>query len=179
MQVMASATEAWCKRVRDNERRIARMIILVGVFGCGKTQMLRGAARWIKDICNTVWPGKWANTVSYVVISWPKFCFEVLDNKERGLYEDAVASDVIFIDDVGAEEDRFKSGASTRLLGDLLGDIESKFVFLTTNIPPDQWVEKWDGRVEDRLMRNMPVIVDGFDPETRCISYAQYQLEKK
>ena len=104
---------------------------------------------------------------------------EVLENKNREHYEDTIRSDVVFIDDAGAEEDRFKSGAATRLFGDLLGDLEGKFVFITMNIPPDQWAEKWDGRVEDRLMRKSPVVVDGFAPETICISYAQYQLEKK
>lgn len=65
----------------------------------------------------------------------------------------------MFLDDIGSEEDRFKSGAPSRILGDVLGRIhdEKKFAFITTNIPPGEWKARWDARVYDRLLRMNPI----------------------
>lgn len=178
VQEMADAVENWCKRVRDNEKTVGRLIILIGVFGSGKTECLKGAQRYISDIYMVMYPRTWKKPINSTTISWPKFVVELEENKNFEHYADVTSCDVVFIDDIGAEDDRFRSGSASRLLGQLLGDLADKFVFITSNIPPDKWSEKWDGRVEDRLLRNLSVVFNGFDPETELKSYQQHQLEK-
>jgi DNA replication protein DnaC len=154
------------------------MICLAGIFGCGKTDILRGAFRYVNAIYMQVYPDKWPHPISTSFVRWAPFVREVAnDNREH--FDDVVKSDVIFVDDIGAEDDEFKSGKPTRILGDFLDSTENKYVFITTNIAPDGWRARWDGRIEDRLLRRNSVLVNGYDPELRCISYAQYLLEKK
>lgn len=174
---MASEVERWCWRVREHEKN-AKLICLAGIFGCGKTDVLRGAARYVNAIYMQGFPGKWPHPISTSFVRWAPFVREV-SNDNREHFEDVVKSDVIFVDDIGSEDDPFKSGAPTRILGDFLDSTENKYVFITTNIAPDGWRTRWDGRIEDRLLRRNAVIVNGYDPELACISYAQYQLEKK
>ena len=82
---------------------------------------------------------------------WPKLV-EITDDAE---YEDAARdlreADVVLLDDVGAETDRFKSGAPTSRLRRILSDLENRWVLITTNLMPDQFLGRWDARVASRL----------------------------
>ena len=153
------------------------MLILSGPFGCGKTRCLSAARRYVRDVRMSIWPEPWPHPPQYHSVNWADLVREVteLDNPEAKT--DLVESDVMFVDDIGTEEDRFKTGAATRVLGDVLGRIhdELKFALITTNIAPDGWKARWDGRVEDRLLRmlaDMPQLWDGGG-----ISYAEWSAK--
>lgn len=172
---MADRVEAWCGRVKANDRSSLSLVIS-GVFGCGKTQALRAARRYVRAIYMDVWPGKWPKPINLAFIEFPKFVHEIVVNDNQEHYEDVCSADVVFIDDIGAEEDRFRAGAPTRVLGDLLGALEKRFTFITTNIAPDGWEKRWDGRVEDRLLRRNSVVCDLWRPEYATESFAKWQL---
>ena len=178
VQEMATETEMWCRRVRENSKTVGRLLVLAGPFGCGKTVMLRGAYGYVRDIYMRIDDPKWRKSLSITAVAWPKFLADYIENRNEERMEDVTSSDVIFLDDVGAESDRFRSGEPKQILGDLLGRLDSKFVFVTTNIEPAAWARRWDGRVDDRLNRNQSVVVDGYDPVLRAESYAKWQLSK-
>jgi hypothetical protein len=151
-QVIADSVQAWCSDVYHN-RRDHRLLMVTGPFGTGKTMALKGAARFVRGVYMDVWPRFWDHPITPIVVPWPQFS-EDYERGKTGMYDDIIKSDVVFLDDVGAESDRFKSGVKTELLGNLLSDLAPRFVLITSNIEPRHWREKWGGRVEDRLNRN-------------------------
>lgn len=124
-----------------------------------------------------IWPSPkpWPAPPSFYSCNWSDFVRELVEFNNVEMREDLLGSNAVFIDDIGSEEDRFKSGAPTRLLGDVLGRLhdERRFVFITTNVSPEGWKSRWDGRVEDRLLRMDATIVD----LSHCQSYATWQIE--
>lgn len=174
VQMAASAVEQWCGRVHRNKSS-GRAVVLSGRFGCGKTRMLRAARRYVQAIYMDAWPAHWPHSINVQSVEFPRFCYEV-EKGNQDHFDDVAGADVAFIDDVGAEEDRFKSGAPTRILGDLLGQLESRFTFITTNIDPAKWRERWDGRVEDRLLRRNSVVVNLWEVGAKSFAEAQIGL---
>lgn len=178
VQEMATEVEHWCSRVRLNSRATGRLIVLSGAFGCGKTRMLRGAWGYVQDNMMRVDDPAWKKSITIASIVWPEFIGDYISQKNDERMEDVVLSDVVFIDDIGAESDRYRSGEPTQILGEMLGALDKKFVFITTNIEPAGWSKRWDGRVEDRLLRNGAVVVDGYDPNLNAMSFQKWKLEQ-
>lgn len=174
---MADCVENWCAAVRANDRT-SPLLVLAGVFGCGKSEVLRRAHAFIKAIYMDVWPGAWSGPISTAFVEFPRFVEQVAEKKNDEYFEDVADADVAFIDDIGAEEDRFRSGIPARILGDLLGARERKFTLLTTNVEPGSWSQRWDPRVDDRLIRRNAVTCNLYDPEHAAVSYAQWQLQQ-
>lgn len=174
VQVMADAVQKWARNVYQNDKT-HRLCVLTGCWGCGKTVAARGALNFVRDAYMDVYGRTWGHPITPTFVSFPEYCPKAVADKADEWREDILASHVIVLDDVGAEDDRFKSGTPARVLGDLLSDLERKFVLITTNTEPRFWREKWGGRVEDRLNRNS-VIVDLWKHNAR--SYAQMLKEK-
>jgi DNA replication protein DnaC len=65
--------------------------------------------------------------------------------------------DLLCLEDIGAEVDRFKSGEPYERLRELLNEFKRNFLFITTNLMPEQWGDKWDKRIADRLMRDSEI----------------------
>lgn len=173
---MANEVQHWCRRVSQNVRGVGRLICLVGPNGCGKTQMLLGARNYVNAVRMSVYPRAWKQRPATVVkVRWSEFAKSVGDGNEA-MREDVELADVAFLDDVGSESDQYRSGEPSELLGDVLSALANKFVFITTNFPPDAWRQRWDGRVEDRLLRGESVVVDGY--ELGMKSYARWKLSK-
>lgn len=177
VQAMVDACERWCRSVAKNSRE-GRAIVLSGPFGCGKTHALDSSTRYVRDIRMAVWPEPWPKPLQFMSVNWAYVIREIADNDNREYGDDLLASDVIFLDDIGSEEDRFKSGAATRILGDFLGQMhkDRKFIFITTNIAPWGWKERWDGRVEDRLLRIEADIVNLWDKNSE--SYSSWKAKQ-
>lgn len=177
-QEMADAVETWCMNFARCGAA-GRVIILSGPFGCGKTRSLKSAKRYVRDRRMEVWPQAWqtANPPQYHGVNWADFIRELTERENPEAREDMMTSDVVFWDDIGSEEDRFRSGSPTRILGDCLGWVhdQNKFAFITTNIAPAGWQERWDGRVEDRLLRSRAIVVDLWRHQAE--SYAVWKLK--
>lgn len=174
---MVDSCERWCRGVARNAKE-GRCIILCGSFGCGKTASLDTSSRYVGDVRMAAWPDKWPHPLTEMSVQWAKVVRELTENENPEHGEDLLAADVVFLDDIGSEEDRFKSGAPTRILGDYLGEMhrQKRFVFITTNIAPDGWKARWDGRVEDRLLRMDADIVNMWD--LRAESYASFKAKQ-
>ena len=175
IQEMADCVESWCRNFA--RRGGDRVIVLVGPFGCGKTHCLRAARRYVRDVRMEIWPEPkpWNYPPTVYSCNWAEFVREATENDNAEIREDLLSGDVVFVDDIGAEEDRFRSGAPTRLLADILERIHEKrkFAFITSNVSACGWRERWDGRVEDRLLRMDAQIVD----LNGCESYSTWKLK--
>lgn len=177
---MSDAVETWCRNQFANGLT-GRGLIISGKFGCGKTRCLRSAQRWTRGTSIEAWQqGKWKAPARMFSFKWTSIAQLVLEENQQWPLEEIALSNVVFLDDIGAEEDRYRSGAATRLLGDVLGLCERKFFFMTTNVSPqaEGWSKRWDGRVEDRLLRSEAVTVNMYLPELKVESYAVWRLRQ-
>lgn len=172
---MADAVESWCKGFARHAQD-GRVIVLAGPYGCGKSHCWRAAKKYVRDVRMEIWPAPkpWNHPPSFYACNWADFVQEVGERQNHEMREDLFEADVVFADDVGSEEDRFRSGIPARLLGDVLGRLHDlrRYVFLTMNVEASGWRSRWDGRVEDRLLRMNASIVDLSDAE----SFATWQL---
>lgn len=144
----------FARRALLNERpRI--WCLLSGKSGCGKSRVARRACRVVRE--NAIlaynagfWPSGRICTTAWA--DWPKLA-EIKDTED---YEEAARdireADVVFLDDLGAETDKFKSGEHVSRLRRLLNELEGKAVMMTTNLKPSEWAKQWDERVESRLL---------------------------
>ena len=63
-------------------------------------------------------------------------------------------ADVLFLDDIGSESDKYRSGETIDALCQVLGRRENKWTIVTTNYLIEEWPTAFDARVSDRLFRN-------------------------
>lgn len=76
---------------------------------------------------------------------------EVEQQPFTDLLQDIGESQIIFLDDVGSEADRFRSGESATRLRRVLAKAESKWLLITTNLSQAEFSNVYDIRVSDRL----------------------------
>lgn len=136
-----------------------RHLIIAGHNGVGKTHVAESLYRWanaIKIDSFLKWKTgsqvpriekfEWAKVVS---LETSEFRLWLLDRSETQL---------LFLEDVGAEVDRFKTSEPIERLRQVLDDFKNKFLVITTNFGPDEWETKFDLRVADRLLRHSKII---------------------
>lgn len=157
IQGMADAAADFCGRWIQNTPRPG-LLVLVAKTGTGKTHTARvihrfctGAARHAFD------QRKWGTekVPSTFYLSWPVAANQFND-KNLSAMTDAAETDLLVLDDVGAENDPWKICADK--LCQILSRRERKFTVLTTNILPAAWSESFDTRITDRLLRNSQVV---------------------
>lgn len=144
-------------------------MVLTGPPGTGKSHAGRFVVKifnnWIWDaICSgeTGWPTH--TKPSADKIDWSKFVrqFDGTDEEDkRRLMEDTLSNHLLFIDDLGSEVDRFKSGQNKALLREFLDECRNKWVLISTNTPREKWSALYDARVASRLSAARYVSTDG------------------
>ncbi len=158
LQELATESERFCSRWFKNSPSPS-LLVLVGGFGSGKTHTAKAIFKFCEVASmNAFESGKWGESKmpASVFIRWPEACSAFAD-RQFGQFDDAMENELVVLDDIGAEEDPWKN--ATDRLCQILSRREKKFTVITTNIKPESWEEKFDGRINDRLLRNS-VIVD-------------------
>jgi len=158
LQELADAAQKFCARWFGNAPKPS-LLVIVGNYGSGKTHVAQSIFRFCRTASfSSLETGAWgANHVpSAIYISWPEACTE-FEQKIYGVLQDAIESDLVVLDDIGAENDPWKTCSDK--LCQILSRREKQFTVVTTNIAPAEWASRFDGRINDRLMRNS-VIVD-------------------
>jgi hypothetical protein len=102
------------------------------------------------------WEGAWKgdSTPSVVEIDWltvasPEKCD---DRTFESVIRDIDEAALVLVDDIGTETDQYRTGIPTQRLCHLLNRCEGKWLWINTNVEPSAWSNKWDVRVEDRLL---------------------------
>jgi DNA replication protein DnaC len=152
VQEAGSAAERFCMEWFDNITS-KPVIIFAGESGCGKTHIIQAIQIFCMAAAMRAFTaGKWGTTQvpSIVYYSWPEICVE-FNAKNYSAAEDAAAASLLILDDIGAENDPW--GICKDKLCQILSRREFKFTAITTNIKPEAWSEKFDARIEDRLLR--------------------------
>jgi DNA replication protein DnaC len=95
-----------------------------------------------------------------VFAHWPTLARHISEGKEPmwSVLYDSLEADLLLLDDIGAESDKYKTGETTDGLCQLLTARADKWTVITTNIERIEWSTHFDSRVADRLQRNAEVV---------------------
>lgn len=138
-------------------KRDPRCLTIAGESGVGKTLVLSRLYAWCGGMRITAWEkGGWKGNPPLIwKVYWPDL---VSSYQDQGRWDDLLPSlsepSLLFIDDVGKESDRYKSGDNKRILLSVLSHRQYKWTFITTNKHPSNFPKDWDFATEDRLYRN-------------------------
>lgn len=161
VQAAADACSGLAKMIGANDERTP-LVVLAGNPGCGKTLLLKRMAKWAREasfsMSEHVWKFK-RGPLTSLRVSWPEAC-DGFKEGEYGIVRDLMETDFALIDDIGAEHDPSRNGVDK--LCQIFSRRENKWTLVTTNIEPAAWGQKFDARIEDRLLRRS-TIVDMFN----------------
>lgn len=166
IQRMASQAEAWVSRVTRNDTDKS-LLIMAGETGVGKSKTGFAIYEWVDrarfDLsCRPGW--KKEKSLSALALRWPEAVDEIRAKRLWPVH-DGMEVDVLFLDDVGADDDPFKEAADK--LCQIMTRRERMFTVITTNIAPQNWEERFDTRINDRFWRNSVVVdLTGVQPFT-------------
>lgn len=157
VQAAADACEKLAKMIANNDE-LRPLVVLCGNPGCGKTALLNRMAQWGRTngmaLSSQVWKYK-RRPLSVSRVSWPELC----DGFKEGAYgavADLIDADLALIDDIGAEHDPSRNAVDK--LCQIFSRREGKWTLVTTNIEPQAWSQKFDARIEDRLLRRSTIV---------------------
>ena len=158
LQELADAAEGFCSRWYNHSTNLS-LLVIVGNYGSGKTHTAKAIFRYclhaaMASFEDQKWPGSAFPTCHF--LRWPEVADE-FGLRNYSSLTDSLATELLVIDDIGAESDPWKVCADK--LCQILNRRERMFTVVTTNIQPTHWAERFDGRIADRLFRNS-VIVD-------------------
>ena len=157
IQQLADEAEKFCARWFKNQP-VKSLMVITGEVRTGKSHTAKKIFRFCHTAAFTAFEGqKWGTRAipSSLFLSWPEVVAQ-LSEKNRSIMEDAFAADLLVLDDIGADNDPWKVG--TDALCQILSRREQKFTVITTNIHSVGWLERFDQRIADRLLRNSVVL---------------------
>jgi len=153
---LVNLLQAWgfwfYKNSIDNDRSHGCWLVVSGPVGTGKSTVSRRLARALSCMAVDASLGGWGGTVPSV---WRGAWASISSHDKNAEFEDAIAdlktAHIVFLDDVGAEVDRFKQGETTSRLCRVLDMCQGKWLFITTNLDKPMIAAKYDHRVLDRM----------------------------
>lgn len=136
-----------------NDRSKGHQLALVGGPGTAKTHVMQRIHQqlqaWGVDICmSDKWGGKFPTSV---FVDWSDIAEADKEWSLEKFFREVAEAKIIFLDDIGAEADRYRNGVNTSRLRRVLGECEDKWLMVSTNLPKKDWPKFYDHRVADRL----------------------------
>ncbi len=125
--------------------------VVAGNTGCGKSHVAKRIKSFYNGSKVEFWDGVTTHIPNALLGYWP----EVVgwdDEDFDDFVSEVSASKLVILDDIGAEEEKYRSGAPAARLGRVLERCDGRWLFATTNVPADLWKARWDQRVSDRLL---------------------------
>jgi chromosomal replication initiation ATPase DnaA len=150
---IARWTEAWLKAAGADRRTGTTWLVVSGPTGIGKSHAMRKAFRFLVNHNVDLWAaGFWKSPPSPMLMTWSRVVDLPREDWEDWVY-DLRRSAFVFLDDIGSEVDRFRSGEPAERLRVALDICEKKWLMVTTNATPTNWATVFDARVRSRLER--------------------------
>lgn len=149
---LVNSGEWFFRRSFNNDRDLGAWLVVSGPVGTGKSTVSRRLARAISTMAVDASLGGWGGTVPGV---WRGAWAAISSHDKNSEFEDALTdlktAHIVFLDDIGAEVDRFKQGETTSRLCRVLDMCQGKWLFITTNLDKPLIAAKYDHRVLDRM----------------------------
>lgn len=149
---LARWAEAWLKMACRNEKAPKRRwVSFVGSPGTGKSHVLRACNEFVRAHGVDLWQSRfytappsarfavWSKVVGLGPGAWADF------------EEDVHRSKFVFLDDVGSETDRFKSGEPVERLRLILDLCRTKWLMMSSNLTREVFGKAFDPRIQSRL----------------------------
>ena len=151
---LGQAAEWLIKHASFNDKSKGRQLVVCGSPGTGKSHVAKRVVAFFQSYSIDLWyDGKWAHPPKAVFVDWARLCErdreEAFDEAQREISE----ADVVVLDDVGSESDKFKSQQSVSRLRRVLGTCEHKWLMVNANFDKLEWPKKFDARVADKIGR--------------------------
>jgi DNA replication protein DnaC len=133
-------------------RESGTWFVVEGNTGSGKSHVAKRIRKFYDGSKIEFWDGKSRDHIANALWGyWPEVAGWDDDDFNDFVAEIGPAK-LVILDDIGAEEEKYRSGAPAARLARVLERCDSRWVFATTNVPSRQWKDRWDQRVSDRLL---------------------------
>lgn len=150
--IMARWAEWFFRRSLHNSRTNGISLVFCGGVGVGKSHVSKavfaGIRQWSVLALDS---SKWDNYPYQRWIDWTEMAEADRDTTFQDQLFELHQAQIVCLDDVGSETDRFKNGESASRLRRALAECEDKWLLLTTNLTKLQFMDSYDARVADRL----------------------------
>ena len=161
---LARTVEGFVKRALANDTSKGRWLVLVGPTGCGKSHASRRSVEAFTVYgVDALTSGQWrGNKVpGAVFVDWSRTVSAKTVDEWEDRMSEILRSQFVVLDDIGTEPDPFKSGEPTERLRQLLNQLESRWLIISTNVPKADWQGRWDHRVASRLSAGLALNLEG------------------
>jgi DNA replication protein DnaC len=150
--------EAFTRHSLRNTARRVRWLVVGGETGSGKTHAAKRIVRRFRDCRIWAWEaGYWGGSIPNAAFwRWQKLA-ELEEDEWKEVLEEITGgnqlrgADLLVIDDLGAETDKYRSGVPVARLQTVLEVMEFRWLVVTTNVTRAQWEKRWDKRISSRL----------------------------
>lgn len=140
------------RKCLHNDRSKGHTLILAGGTGVGKTAAMRRVYKQVKAWQTESLFRHWKQDhgLCPMWIPWPSVSGYTKQEWEDFM-EDVKESSVLFVDEFGAEVDKFKTGEPAERARSFFQECERKWLMMTTNLPSGSYAKQYDARVASRL----------------------------
>lgn len=159
LQKIGDAAEMFCARWL---KQSPLLLYICGPTGTGKTHVARAILRFCRASGSRASRTRMLSCADW---RWPELADE-FKAKNFSALEDLFTTDLVLLDDIGAEDDPFNVAADK--LCQILSRREKKFTVITSNKAPEEFAVI-DPRIADRFFRNSKIV-----DLTGASSYSQF-----
>lgn len=153
VKLLARWTERWIKAAATNEHPIAtRWVLFAGPTGAGKTHCLKNSYAFMRAHAGALWPKYYRQPPALKWVNWSK----AMQLEKHGWDEfeaEVREARMVFVDDLGSETDRYRTGEPAERLRVFLDLCEAKWLMATTNICRQDFEKTFDIRTQSRIER--------------------------
>ena len=148
---LAASCDVFLISCLTDNRSQGTWFVVSGNTGSGKSHVAKRIRTFYNGSKIEFWDGKGSHVPNALWGYWP----EVVgwdDEDFDDFVSEACMAKLVILDDIGAEEEKYRSGAPAARLARVLERCDGRWLFATTNVPASLWKERWDQRVSDRLL---------------------------